>query len=828
MSAFRLIVVGGVAAGASAAARARRLSESAEIIMIERGPHVSFANCGLPYHIGGVIHDRARLLVQTSDVFYKRFRIDTRVNQEVTAIDRGAKTVTVHDRATDRTYTERYDALVLSPGAEPIRPPIPGVDVPGVHTLRTMGDMDAIKAVVDEKAPRRAVVVGGGYIGLEMAEALRARGVDVTLVELAPQVMGTVDPEIAALLHDELLRNGVDLRLNTSVKAFASASDGVQVTLSTGETLACGLVVLAIGVRPDVQLARAAGLTLGQCGGIVVDDHMRTSDPAIYAVGDAIEITDLIGGQPALIPLAGPANRQGRIAADNIFGRDSTYRHTQGTAICKVFELAVGTTGLNEKALRRRQRHYESITIHPANHASYYPGAQMMTLKLLFDPETGAILGAQAVGTAGIDKRLDVLATALRARLTVFDLEHLELCYAPPYGSAKDPVNYAGFVAANVVRGDVQLCHYDDVINPAAHQQILDVSTAEEVAAGAIPNAVNIPLDTLRERLGELDKSKEYLTYCRVGLRGYVACRILKQHGFACRNLSGGYLTYRAAVPHVPPDEPPRRPAATDTGSEVRAPVVTAPVPDASAAAPAVTIDACGLQCPGPILRVKTALDGLQAGQVVKVLSTDAGFTKDIAGWCASVGHRLVSLTTEQKTHVAFIEKCAPPATTAAAGAAPISKNTTLVVFSGDYDKAMAAFIIANGAAATGAAVTMFFTFWGLNILRRPESVPVKKDLLERMFGWMMPRGATRLGLSKMNMSGLGAAMIRFVMRRKRVAPLPELIASARQAGVKLVACTMSMDVMGIKREELIDGLEEAGVASYLHAAQQGTVNLFI
>ena len=517
----RIVIVGGVAGGASAAARARRLSEDAEIVMFERGEHISFANCGLPYHIGGVIADRNRLLVQTPEAMRKRFRIDVRVRSEVTRIDRDAREVVVVDHATGREYRQPYDALVLSPGAEPVRPNIPGIASPRVLTLRNMADMDAIMAAIDANPTGKALVIGGGYIGLEMAENLRDRDMEVVLVELANQVMGPADPEMAAPLHQELKLNGVDLRIGTSVTAFKDTGQAVEATLSDGHTVSCGLAVLAIGVKPEVTLAREAGLAIGTLGGIAVDDHMHTDDPAIYAVGDAVEVKDYLTNTAALIPLAGPANRQGRIAADNIFGRDSVYKKTQGTAICKVFNLAIGMTGLNEKTAKRADVSYEKVYVHPASHASYYPGASPISLKLLFDPNDGKVLGAQAVGTAGVDKRIDVLAMAIRAGLTVYDLEEAELSYAPPYGSAKDPINYAGFVAANVLQGDAKLCHVEDVLDPMDGQMILDVRTEAEVAVGTIPGAVNIPLDSLRDRLGELPRDKQLLVTNRTDLVPY-------------------------------------------------------------------------------------------------------------------------------------------------------------------------------------------------------------------------------------------------------------------------------------------------------------------
>jgi NADPH-dependent 2,4-dienoyl-CoA reductase/sulfur reductase-like enzyme/rhodanese-related sulfurtransferase len=544
MDPLRIAVVGGVAGGASAAARARRLSETAEITVFERGPHVSFANCGLPYHVAGVIADRRRLLVQTPESLRARFALDVRVESEVLAIDRGAKELLVRDRRSGREYRHGYDALVLSPGAEPLRPPIPGIENPRVRTLRSLEDMDAILEALHSAPSLPVLVVGAGYIGLEMAEALRMRGLDVVLVEKLRHVMGVADPEMVAPLHEELRRNAVDLRLSTSVEAFEPAGDHLVARLSTGESVACGLVVLAIGVRPENRLAREAGLELGATGGIRVDAQMRTSDPSIWAVGDAVEVRDLVRDQPALIPLAGPANRQGRIAADAILGRAARYTSTQGTAICKVFDLAFAMTGASEKALERAAIEYRRVYVHPADHATYYPGAQPISLKLLFAPDDGRILGAQAVGRSGVDKRIDVIATALRGGLSVYDLEDAELCYAPPFGSAKDPVNMAGFVAANVLRGDVELWEPEALAALAPDQLLIDVRTPAEFRAGTIPGASCLPVDELRERLAELPADKELLVFCQVGLRGYVAARLLAQRGFRVRNLSGGYKRY--------------------------------------------------------------------------------------------------------------------------------------------------------------------------------------------------------------------------------------------------------------------------------------------
>jgi len=549
----RVLIVGGVAGGASAAARARRISEDAEIIMFERGGQISSATCGFPYYISGVIPGREALLVQTPERMAKRFNMEIRTQTEVVRINRERKEVLTRNLRTGGEKVEAYDALILSPGAEPIKPDIPGIDHHLVFTLRSAADTDRIKNFVDEVKPSKAVIIGGGYIGLEMAEALVGRRVKVTVIELADQVISSIDPEMAAFVHQHLVSKGIDLRLKTSLKKISETAQGPELELGTGESIACDLMILAVGVKPEVKLAKEAGLRIGVTGGIVVDQYLQTSDPYIYAVGDAVEVTQLVGNFQTLIPLAGPANRQGRIAATNIFReKNLSYKKTQGTAICKVFDLAAGATGLNEKNLKKLGLTYEKVYLHPAGHAAYYPGASPLRLKLLFDPKTGKIFGAQAIGKEGVDKRIDALAIAIRAGLTVFDLEDLELCYAPPYGSAKDPVNFAGFVAANILRGEIEVCHTEDVMNLKPDQFLLDVRTGFEFKAGAIPGSVNIPIDDLRNRLQEIPKDKEILVYCATGVRSYLACRILSQKGFRCKNLSGGYTTYLAATGALP------------------------------------------------------------------------------------------------------------------------------------------------------------------------------------------------------------------------------------------------------------------------------------
>lgn len=542
---MKLLIVGGVAGGASAAARARRLSEDAEIILFERGPDVSFANCGLPYYVGQVIAERSKLLVTTPDRLRQRFRLDVRTESTVLSIDRAAKSLRVRDHKNNREYDETYDRLILAPGAAPIRPPLAGLDLPGIFSLRNLQDADAIKQAVDQGA-RRAVVIGAGFIGLELVENFVHRGIQTTVVELQDQVMPPLDREMTTPIVETLHKHGVSVLLGQSAEAFEKTDDGLAVILKSGERLAADVVVLGVGVRPENKLAVEAGLETGPRGGIRVNEYLQTTDPDIYAVGDAIEVRDTVSGQPTQVPLAGPANRQGRIAADNVFGGRSRYRGTQGTSIVGVFGTTAAMTGASEKTLQRQQASYRKIYIHPAHHAGYYPGAEGMALKLIFEPETGRILGAQAVGGAGVDKRIDVLAVAIQAGMTVYDLEEMELCYAPQYGSAKDPVNMAGFVAAGVLRGthpQVDMASIEGVSNNAK-PFILDVRTPDEFRNGHIPGAVNIPIDELRDRLTELPTDRAIVAYCQVGMRGYLATRILMQKGFQVANLSGGYKTF--------------------------------------------------------------------------------------------------------------------------------------------------------------------------------------------------------------------------------------------------------------------------------------------
>ncbi|WCP68764.1 FAD-dependent oxidoreductase [Vibrio tubiashii] len=563
----KILIVGGVAGGASAAARARRLSEDAEIIMFERGPFVSFANCGLPYHIGGDIQERSKLLLQTPESFLARFNVDVRVMNEVVSIERSSKTVTVRNLIDNSEYTESYDFLLLSPGAGPVVPPIPGIDNPLTYSLRNIPDMDRIIHTIQMNKPEHATVVGGGFIGLEMMEAFHQLGIKTTLIEMADQVMTPVDREMAGFAHAEIRQKGIDLKLGVALEAveyvanehIASLESGedsahqhiegeLNLTLNNGETLTTDILIMAIGVRPETKLAQEAGLQIGELGGIYTNEMMQTSDPSIYAVGDAVEEKDFVTGSQTLVPLAGPANRQGRMAADNMLGRQETYQGTQGTAICKIFDLAVASTGKNEKQLKREGIDYEKVYVHTASHASYYPGAEIVTFKMLFDPKTGKIFGAQAIGKDGVDKRIDVMAVAQRAGMTVEQLQHLELTYAPPYGSAKDVINQAAFVATNIIQGDSTPIHFDQIDSLCDNQVLLDVRNPAELEnVGFIEGAINIPVDQLRQRMTELPKDKEIVIYCQVGLRGNVAYRQLVNNGYKARNLIGGYRTYKFA-----------------------------------------------------------------------------------------------------------------------------------------------------------------------------------------------------------------------------------------------------------------------------------------
>ena len=822
----KYIVVGGVAGGATAAARLRRLDEMAEILLLERGAYVSFANCGLPYYVGETIQDRERLLVQTPEQIRGRFGIDVRTESEVISVDTAARRVTV--RSVDRgVYEESYDALLLSPGAQPLRPPIPGIEDKRIVSLRNVPDADALKKLADTAAGHgRAVVVGGGFIGVEVAENLRQRGLTVTLVEAAEQILMPFDRDMVKLLERELSEHGIELITGDGVASFDGSGAQVRVRLAAGRELPADFVVLSIGVRPDTAFLKDSGIALDARGFIPVNEHLQTNVPEVYAVGDAAKVFRVQDGQPAALALAGPANRQGRLAADNMTGRTSVYMGVQGTSILKVFSLTAAATGRNERALQQEQISFKSVVLHPFSHAGYYPGAQQLTLKVLFGTD-GKLLGAQAVGGEGVDKRIDVLAAALRHEGDVRDLADLELCYAPPFSSAKDPVNMVGYMAEDVLAGLTEPISAAELPAAlAAGARLLEVVTPMEYAAGHLEGSENMPLEELRGRLQELDPAVPLIVSCKVGQRGYYAERLLKQHGFKVRNLAGG-LRMALAQQFVPPAAPAAPAAPAGAAEQAALPAVDS---DGEPAADA-RLDLTGISCPGPLMKLQRFFAKLEEGKVVRAEASDPGFFHDSAAWAKSTGNELLHQQKKNGFVQVWIRKRAGaqvPAASAAAAMMPARDGKTIVVFSGDLDKAMASFIIANGAAAMGKKVTLFFTFWGLNILRRSESVPVKKTFIEKMFGWMMPQGSKALTLSRMNMLGMGTKLMRSVMQDKNIDSLEDLIRSAQQNGIEMVACQMSMDAMGIRAEELIDGVKIGGVGYYLGAAEDANVNLFI
>lgn len=818
----KIVIIGGVAGGATAATRLRRLNEEDKIVLFEKGEYISFANCGLPYHVGGVIKERENLLLQTVDGMNQQYGLDVRNFSEVLEINPQSKSVTVLNHQTGERYVESYDQLIISTGAKAIVPPIVGIEeADNVFRLRNIPDMDQIKAYIAENQIATATVVGGGFIGLEMMENLVELGIQVQLIEMAPQVMPTIDIEMAQLIHSQMNIHGVNLILNDGLKEFRQ--NGRELLLTSGKTLQTDMTILSIGVLPENTLAKVAGLELGYKGGIKVNQQLQTSQPDIYAIGDAIEVIDLVSGQPTHIPLAWPANRQGRLVADIINGSDAGYFGTQGTAVAKVFELTVASTGNSERLLKQAGIEYETIHIHPNSHAGYYPGASPIALKLLFGID-GKILGAQAIGTEGVEKRIDVIATAMRFGARADQLASIELSYAPPYSSAKDPVNMLGYTADNILSGKVatfQWSQVDELLSNNAF--LLDVREEFELATGTIESSHHIPLNQLRQRLGELPKNQPIYVYCQVGHRGYNAARILSQAGFDVKNLDGGYKTYKTAHYRIKPLDYLSFNQTRHKSEDLKEP------------SEIIHLDACGLQCPGPILKVKEKIDKMSIGQKMEIEASDFGFGADLAAWCQNTGNTLLSNKIENGKVLATIVKGKSAISESemknlpSLGQEGVLKETkdgaTMVVFSGDLDKALASMIIASGAAAYGKKVTIFFTFWGLSILKKQK---VKKSGLAKLFDIMLPSKANNLPLSQMNMGGMGASMIKYIMKQKNVDSLPDMIEQAHQLGVKFVACTMSMDLMGIEKEELFDFVEYGGVATFIGDSEQANMQLFI
>ena len=786
---MKIVIVGGVAGGATAAARIRRNTEKAEIVLFEKGDYISYANCGLPYYIGGVIEERGRLFVQTPEAFGRRFRVDVRTRSEVTKVDVKRKCVTVRT-ADGKTYTEAYDKLLLSPGASPVRPPLPGIDSEGIFTLRNVADTDRIKAYMQERQVKRAVIVGGGFIGLEMAENLHRAGAEVAVVEMADQV---------------------------AVEAFERKGDDIVVKFKSGVSIDAQLVLLSIGVRPETCLAQEAGIRIGEARGIFVNEYLQTSDESVYAVGDAIEFPHPVTGQPWLNYLAGPANRQARIVADNmVFGNKVKYEGSVGTSIAKVFDQTVASVGLAAKRLKQAGIPCLSATIHSSSHAGYYPGSSQTAIKIVFSPTDGRLYGAQIVGYEGVDKRIDEYALVIKRRGTVYDLMELEHSYAPPFSSAKDPVAVSGYVAGNILSGKMSPLYWRELRDADLGKvTLVDVRTADEFALGRISDsALNVPVDELRERLAEIPSDKPVYVYCGVGLRGYLASNILKENGYSdVRNLIGGMKTYKAATAKVElPEEgcnvPEKSCSCVSEAKEV------------------ICVDACGLQCPGPILKLKDKMERMAPGQRLEITATDAGFPRDAESWCRITGNRILETSSGNGIYKVVIEKASLCGAEAAKG--PAGKGKTFILFSDDLDKTLATFVLANGAAATGQKVTVFFTFWGLNAVKKALKPSVKKDVFGKMFGWMMPSDSRKLGLSKMNMCGIGPKMMRYVMKRKGVDSLESLRQQAIDNGVEFIACQMSMDVMGVKKEELLDNVTIGGVAAYMERAEASNINMFV
>ena len=791
---MRTVIIGGGACGASTAARIRRLDESAEIIVLEKTGEISIANCGLPYYTSGVINDREKMLVSSPEKFREWFNINVKLNTEVININPDEKFVETADGE-----KINYDKLVLAQGAKPFVPPIEGIPEEKVFTVRTLFDADNIKSYIKEKGVRKAIVIGGGFIGVEMAENLNEMGLETTLIEQQNQILAPVDYEIAAFLHNEMRDRGIELVLSDGVKKF----NDNKVILNSSREIEFDIIIMAIGGRPEITPAKNAGLETAR--GIIVNQKMQTSNPDIYAGGDGVEIKDFVTGENTLIPLAGPANRQGRIIADNICGIESAYKNSQGTSVLKVFDLTAASVGNNEKQLKSKNIPYWKTFVFSKDHAGYYPGAGEVLYKLLFSPD-GKILGAQGVGLDGVEKRIDVISSIMRNGGKIQELLDSELCYAPPYSSAKDAVNILGMNADNILRGLLKPAYFEDLEN----SYLIDVRQKEIFEISTIEGAVNIPIAQLRNRINEVPRDKKVILFCNTGYTSYNASRILIQNGFNnVYSLCGGISLYKELV--------------KDKKGILTMPQKIATHAAVSNSADVIKVDASGLQCPGPIMKVASKIAELNEGSIIEVTSTDRGFKSDIGAWCKTTGNSLLDLKTEKKVITAVIRKDGKPAVIEKSS----GNGQTIVVFSNDLDKALAALIIANGAKAAGKDVTLFFTFWGLNILRKPQS-RVKKGIIDKMFGLMMPKGTEKLTLSKMNMLGAGSLMMKWVMKQKNVSTLNELLTQAREAGIKFIACNMSMDVMGIKPEELIDGVEIGGVAKYIEESSYSNSNLFI
>ncbi len=874
---MKYIIVGGVAGGATAAARLRRIDEKVEIILFEKGEYISYANCGLPYYIGGVIEDRAKLFIQTPQAFSKRFNIDVRTSSKVVSIDRDNKKVSVVT-SEGKSYEESYDKLLLSPGANPFVPPLDGIDNESIFTLRNVADTDKIKSYINRHVIKDAVIIGAGFIGLEMAENLHNVGAHVSIVEMIPQVMAPIDFSMASIIHQHLIEKGVSLYLENTVTGFEKRENGgVRVLLKSGVTIDADMVILSIGVRPNTELAVQAGLEIGEAKGIKVNEYLQTSDKDIYAVGDAIEFPHPLTGKPWLNYLAGPANRQARIVADNmVYGNSKKYEGAIGTSIAKVFDLTVGLTGVVAKRLKMDGVEYSTATVHPNSHAGYYPDAYPLTLKLTFDKNTGKVYSVQGVGYDGVDKRIDVASQVIKRGGTIYDLIEIEQAYAPPYSSAKDPLAVAGYVATNIFEKRMDPLYWRELRDADLSKvTLIDVRTADEYSLGHLDGAINIPLDDMRDRMGEISKDKPIWLYCGVGLRGYLASNILLQNGFTnVRNLIGGMKIYKTATQVLPiPTQIPslRRENSSSVGghsssvgsneaslgnnassdSSLKSSVspndsikgkysqVSNPQNssikykeeykedgDDLKAAVSIKVDACGISCPGPIMKLKKSMAEINPGDILEVTATDAGFPNDARSWAETTGNEFISSTQSGGKYIVKLRKNEVKEIVPEHSNAQLGK--TFIMFSDDLDKALATFVLANGASAIGGKVSIFFTFWGLNVIKKEKKPDCEKDIFGKMFGMMLPSSSLQLKLSKMNMFGIGSKMMRYIMNKKKIDSLESLRQQAIDNGVEFIACQMSMDVMGVKKEELLDNVIIGGVGTYMNRADKSNINLFI
>lgn len=813
---MKIIIIGGVAGGMSAAARLRRLDEKSDIIVIEKSGYVSFANCGLPYYIGGVIKEKDSLLLETPSTLKEKFNLDVRVKSEAVSINREKKEIKIKNIETNDEYTESYDKLLISTGAKPFVPDIKGLEEAGYLTLRNIEDMEKISSCIDSDGYKNAVIIGGGFIGLETAENLKHKNINVTIIEKADQVMAPLDPEMASFIHGEIKRRNIALYLNSDITEISNSGKKKIIKLKSGEVVETDIIIASIGVVPDSELAKNAGLKMSSKGAVEVDEYLKTSDSDIYAAGDVIEIRNAITGQKALVPLAGPANKQGRTAADNILGREEKYTGTIGTSIMKFFNMTAASTGINEKYLKKQDINYKSLFIIKADHAGYYPGASDIYFKILFEPETGKIFGAQAVGEKGADKKIDIIATAILGNISVYKLKDLETAYAPPFNSAKDIINYASYMAENIKRDGLETVSWNETDKIG----LIDVRTEDEYNIDHIQGAVNMPLNTLRENMGKLDKNKEYIVYCKVGQRGYNAQRILVNNGYKVKNLNGGFSIYKSAL--MPQDN--RIKFENDIKNDKHRSISGLNSADKK------ILDVTGLQCPGPIIKIKNKISELKTGEVLEVKATDPGFENDIKVWTRQTGNTLLNIENTDGEILAEIKKGESFLRSKKPDEEAVKENSTsLVIFSGDFDKVFAALVIANGALAMGNSVSIFFTFWGLNVLRKSNyKTRSKKGIIEKCFGIMMPKGVGKLKLSNMNFFGLGRKMINKVMKTKNIESLESLLEQYIENGGKITACTMSMDVMGIKKDELIENIEYGGVATYMENANKANHNLFI